>query len=74
MKKAKKQLQHQSHMHYIATLVESTATTGAMVIAANQKVANAKRIVSYSPNIAIISRKICSVNCAQQNMNNTYLH
>jgi hypothetical protein len=55
-------------------LEESAVTAGAKVTAANQEVANAKRIISYATNIAIIDRKICSVNYVQQNMNNRCLH
>jgi hypothetical protein len=55
-------------------LEESAVTAGAKVTAANQEVQNAKRIISYAPNIAIVSKKICSFNCVQQNMNNTCLH
>jgi hypothetical protein len=55
-------------------LEESAVTAGAKVTAANQEVANAKRTISYAPNIAIINRKICYVSCAQWSMNNLCLH
>jgi hypothetical protein len=55
-------------------LEESAVTAGAKVTATNQEVANAKRIISHAQNIAIINRKICSVNIVQQNMNSRCLH
>jgi hypothetical protein len=40
-------------MHCISTFVESKVIEGAKVTAVHQKHANAKRRISYAPNIAI---------------------